>query len=55
MVSLRNGGSRFTFVFPLFDFPFSLMEVQKVSLEALVGLDKGIPYHPSSLYSLQRL
>jgi hypothetical protein len=51
VVSLRNGGSGFTFVFPLFTFQFSLMEVQKVSLEARVGLDKGIHYHPSSLFS----
>jgi hypothetical protein len=46
VVSLRNGGSGFTFVFPLFDFPFSLMAVQKVSLEVRVGLGKGIPLSP---------
>ena len=55
MVSLRDGGSGFTFVFPLFDSLFSLIVVLKVSLEVREGFGKGIPFHLSSLFSLQRL
>jgi hypothetical protein len=44
VVFLRNGGSGFTFVFPLFGFPFSLMAVRKVFLVVPVGSGKGTRY-----------